>query len=130
MKPFIALVAFLGIAAGIALAQSPLAPSAVVAAASTYDNKTVTVTGTIKNLKTKTTQRGTMNSYELCDTQCVNVVQFGSATITEGQTQTVSGHFRQSVSRGGVTMQNVIMAGGPSMPHVAMPTGMPSPPAV
>jgi hypothetical protein len=130
MKQFIALVACLGVAAGIALAQTPLAPSAVVGAASTYDNKTVTVSGTVKNLKTKSTQRGTMNSYELCDTQCVNVVQFGTATVTEGSTQTVSGHFRASVSRNGMTMTNVIMAGGPTMPHVAMPSGMPSPPGV
>jgi cytochrome c-type biogenesis protein CcmE len=128
MKEFIALVACLGIAAGIALAATPLAPSAVVAAASTYDTKTVTVSGTVKNVKTRNGPRGTITSFELCDTQCVNVVQFGSATITEGQTQTVTGQFRASLSRGQMTMQNVIMTGSPNMPGApSMPSGMPKP---
>lgn len=123
MKQFIALVACFGFAAGIALAAtSPLAPSAVVSAASTYDTKTVTVTGTAKNVKTRTGQRGPITSYQLCDTQCVNVVQFGTATVAEGSTQTVTGEFRASVSRGQMTMTNVIMAGGPKMPSANMPS--------
>ena len=128
MKQVIALVAFLGIAAGIALADTPLAPSAVVGAASTYDTKSVTVTGTVKNVKTRNGQRGQVTSYQLCDTQCVNVVQFGAATVTEGSTQTVTGQFRASVSRGQMQMTNVIMAGGPKMPNANMPNApsMPS----
>jgi hypothetical protein len=129
MKKFIALVLYMGFAASIALAQAPLAPSAVVAAAKTYDTKTVTVSGTVKNVKTGTGMRGPVTSYQLCDTQCVNVVQFGTATITEGSTQTVTGQFRASISRGQMTMSNVIMAGGPKMPSVNMPSGAPGMPS-
>jgi hypothetical protein len=130
MKQFTALVGFLGLAAGIALAQSPLAPSAVVAAASTYDTKSVTVTGTVKSLERHQGPRGPVTSYQLCDTQCVNVVQFGDAgtAVADGSTQTVTGKFRASVSRGQQTMTNVIMVGGPRMPNTqSMPSGMPKP---
>jgi hypothetical protein len=119
MKYLLAIALCFGMVAGIANAQAaPLAPSAVVAAASTYDTQTVTVTGTIKNVKTRQGQRGTMTSYQLCDTQCINVVQFGDATVTEGQTSTVTGRFRAKVTHGDMTMQNVVMVGGhPPKPH-------------
>jgi hypothetical protein len=124
VKYLIAWVACIGIATGAALAQSspvpspsgpPLAPSAVVAAASTYDRQTITVTGTIKGVQTHQMQRGTMTQYQLCDTQCINVVQFGQqqgAAPAEGATQTVTGRFRASVDRGPMQATNVLMVGG------------------
>jgi len=120
MKQLIALILCLGIATAVAFSDTPLAPSAVIAGASTYDKQDVTVSGTIKNVQTKNGPRGTMTQYQLCDSQCVNVVEFGSATITEGQTQTVTGRFRASVDRGAMKAQNVIMimpAGGWHHPH-------------
>ena len=110
MKLF-AFIACIGIATGMALADAPLAPSAVLAGASTYDSQTVTVSGTVKNVQTKEGRRGPITLYQVCDSQCVNVVQFGSPTVTEGQTQTVTGRFRASVERGQFKAQNVIMAG-------------------
>ncbi|HTU69027.1 MAG TPA: hypothetical protein VMF11_01800 [Candidatus Baltobacteraceae bacterium] len=120
MKHFFALAAVLAISAGVACADTALAPSAVVAGASTYDRQSVTVTGTVKNVQTKQGPRGTITQYQLCDAQCVNVVQFGSATVSEGQTQTITGRFRASVDRGPMHAQNVIMvmpAGGWHHPH-------------
>jgi hypothetical protein len=113
MKYLFAFALCFGIVAGVAGAQAaPLAPSAIVASASTYDTQTVTVSGTVKNVKTRQGQRGTITSYQLCDTQCVNVVQFGEAKVTEGQTSTVSGRFRAKMTRGDTTIENVIMVGG------------------
>lgn len=127
MKMFLALAVAFGFVAGIARADAALAPSALVAAASTYDTQTVTVTGTVKNVKTMNGPRGTLTRYQLCDAQCVNVVQFGDATVTEGQMQTVSGRFRASVSRGEMKMQNVIVTGMPGGGGMSAPSGTPSP---
>jgi hypothetical protein len=112
MKQFIALAAYFCIAIGIARADTPLAPSAVIAAAMTYDGQTVTVSGTVKNVQTKNSWRGGKTTlYQLCDSQCVNVVQHGSATLTEGQTQAVTGKFSALVEQGRFKVQNVITVG-------------------
>jgi hypothetical protein len=120
MKQLVAVAALLIATITAGLADAPLAPSALIAGSSTYDGQDVTVAGTIKNVQTKDGPRGTMTQYQLCDTQCVNVIQFGSATVTQGQTQTVTGRFRASVDRGPVKAQDVIMiapAGGWHHPH-------------
>ena len=116
MKQVLSLIACVAFSSGIALADAPLAPSAVIAAASTYDTQTITVSGTVKDVKTRSGPRGTITQYQLCDTACVNVVQFGggdstAAPIAEGQTQTVTGRFRASVDRGPMKAQNVLMVG-------------------
>ncbi len=125
MKQLVSLFVLLGITIAPALSQTPtpapLAPSAVIAGATNYDKQDVTVTGTIKNVQTKNGPRGPMTQYQLCDAQCVNVVQFGNATVTEGQTQTITGRFRANVDRGSMKAQNVIMVappgGWPQHPH-------------
>ncbi len=112
MKYILAFVACLGLATGLAYADAaPLAPSAVIAAASTYDNQDVTVTGTVKDVQQQQTRRGQMTRYQLCDSQCVNVVDFGATPPTDGQTQTVTGHFRAAISRGHMQATNVILVG-------------------
>jgi hypothetical protein len=61
---------------------------------------------------THDTPRGTMSRYQVCDSQCVNVVQF-SAAPAEGQTQTVTGRFRAKLDRGRFQATDVIFVGGP-----------------
>jgi hypothetical protein len=117
MKQLFALVACLGFATAVACADPPLTPSAVIAGASTYDKQDVTVAGTIKNVQTRNGPHGAMTQYQLCDAQCVTVVEFGSATLTAGQTQTVTGRFRASVDRGPMKAQNVIMIAPPGGWH-------------
>jgi cytochrome c-type biogenesis protein CcmE len=119
VKSILYALAAIVLSTGVTLADTaanaspaPLAPSAVVGAASTYDNQTITVTGTVKNVTTHDTPRGTMSRYQICDSQCVNIVQF-SAAPTEGQTQTVTGRFRANVDRGRFKATNVIMVGPP-----------------
>lgn len=113
------LIAFLSavvLSGGLALADATaLAPSAVVSAASTYDKQTITVIGTVKGVTTQDGPRGPMTRYQVCDAQCVNVVQFQGTAPAEGSTQTVTGRFRANVNRGHFQASNVIMvapAGG------------------
>jgi cytochrome c-type biogenesis protein CcmE len=113
----LAFVATLALSTGIAFADSsaPLAPSAVVGSASTYDNQTVTVAGTVKGVTSQNTPRGTMTRYQVCDSQCVNVVQFAGTAPAEGSSQSVTGRFRASVNHGKFQATNVILimpAGG------------------
>ena len=117
VKLLLCAIAAFSLSSGIALADNnaPLAPSAVIAAASTYDNQTITVSGTVKNITTQNMRRGTLTRYQVCDSQCVNVVQFAGTAPTEGQTQTVTGRFRANVDRGRFQATDVIMvmpAGG------------------
>lgn len=116
MTRLIAFLCAIAVSGGIALADAaPLAPSAVVSAASTYDRQTITVAGTVKGVTTKDGPRGTMTRYQVCDSQCVNVVQFAGTAPAEGSTQTVTGRFRANVTRGHFQASNVIMvmpAGG------------------
>ena len=116
MTRLIAFFSAVALSGGIALADAaPLAPSAVISSAATYDKQTVTVTGTVKGVTSQDSPRGTMTRYQVCDSQCVNVVQFAGTAPAEGSTQTVTGRFRANVTRGHFQGSNVIMvmpAGG------------------
>lgn len=110
----IARLALLGTVASVIAcghtAQS-VAPSALAADASTYDGEDVSVSGTVKNPGTRQTRRGTATTYQLCDSACINVIQFGSATVSDGSQVTVSGRFRASFGRQR-TITNVLIVGG------------------
>jgi cytochrome c-type biogenesis protein CcmE len=90
-----------------AYADDALAPSKVVAQASTYDQQTISVAGTVKNVTTGSSPRGNYTKYDLCDSQCITIVQFGSANVKEGQQQTVTGTFRANAKR--MHLSNVLV---------------------
>jgi hypothetical protein len=96
---------------GCGHSSQSVAPSAIVANPSSYDEQDVTVSGTVKNPKTRHTRRGTATRYQLCDGTCVTVVQFGEAGVTDGSTQTITGRFHTQFGRRRV-MSNVIVVGG------------------
>jgi cytochrome c-type biogenesis protein CcmE len=102
--------------AGTACGQSAqsAAPSAIAASPSTYDGQNVSVSGTAKNPATRKGRRGQVLTFQLCDTQCINVVEFGDAAaagVTEGQTVSVTGSFHASFGRVR-HMENVVLVGG------------------
>jgi len=70
-----------------------VAPSALVGSASTYDGKSVSVSGTVRHPHQRQTARGEVVRYQLCDSGCIHVVQFGNATVTDGSTASVAGTF-------------------------------------
>lgn len=88
-----------------------VAPSALIANPSNYDGQTITVSGTAKNPATHAMRRGTATTYQLCDSACINVVQFGDTNVSDGSQVTVSGRFRESFGRRQV-MTNVLVVGG------------------
>lgn len=90
---------------------SAIAPSALAAKSSTYDKQDVTVTGTVKNPTAHQFRRGAATTYQLCDSTCVNVLQFGTANVSDGDQQTVSGRFFHVFGRR-FHMQDVIVVGG------------------
>jgi hypothetical protein len=101
------------IALTVACAHSgqTVAPSALAANPSSYDGQDVTVSGTAKNPTARQMRRGTATTYQLCDSQCINVVQFGNTNVSDGSQVTVSGRFRASFGRQ-QTMTNVLIVGG------------------
>lgn len=82
-------------------ATQSLAPDAVIAGATTYDGQLITVSGTAKNVQTRTTPRGTFSHYDLCSTQCVHVMDRSGNAVTEGSNVTVSGTFHAQLQRPG-----------------------------
>ena len=86
-------------------------PSALASSPATYDGQSVSVSGTAKDMRTRETRRGHLVLYQLCDSACVNVVQFGDATVTDGSTVSVTGMFRAAFGRV-KRIQNVVVVGG------------------
>jgi hypothetical protein len=107
-------IGLMGIAALIVACghtSQSVAPSALSANPSDYDGQSVTVSGTAKNPTARQTRRGTATVYQLCDTACINVIQFDNPNVSDGSQVTVSGHFRASFGRSH-TMSNVLVVGG------------------
>jgi hypothetical protein len=117
VRSFYVRLLFAALAATPALAAcgggaKQVTPSGLVNDASTYDGQTVTVSGTAKNPETRKTRRGTAVMYQLCDTNCIHVFQFGSTTpVTDGATVSVTGMFRASFGRM-QQINNVVIVGG------------------
>jgi FlaG/FlaF family flagellin (archaellin) len=97
--------------AGCGHSSQSVAPSALAANPANYDNQDVTVSGTAKNPTARQMRRGTATVYQLCDSACINVVQFGTSNVSDGGQTTVSGHFRASFGRNRM-MSNVLVVGG------------------
>jgi hypothetical protein len=107
----LALLTAVGSTVACAHASQSVAPSALAANPSTYDGQSVTVSGTVKNPTARQTRRGTATAYQLCDSACINVIEFGNANVSDGSQMTVSGRFRASFGRE-QTMTNVLLVGG------------------
>ncbi len=80
-------------ASGIAAASPALSPDAVIANTSTYDGQSISITGVVKNLQTHTGHFGTVESYDVCATQCIHVLDRSGASVTQGSTVTATGVF-------------------------------------
>ncbi|MBV8490679.1 MAG: hypothetical protein JO199_09130 [Candidatus Eremiobacteraeota bacterium] len=93
-------------------AAASASPSALTGDPTTYDGQSVSVSGTVKNPHTRQGRRGTIDLYQLCDTACINVVQFGNAALpSEGSTVSETGTFRATFGRV-KQISNVLMVGG------------------
>jgi hypothetical protein len=107
----IALIVAVALTVACGHTSQSVAPSALAANPSDYDGQSVTVSGTAKNPTARQMRRGTATVYQLCDTACINVVQFDNPNVSDGSQVTVSGHFRASFGREHA-MSNVLVVGG------------------
>ncbi|HTX58028.1 MAG TPA: hypothetical protein VMH02_00025 [Verrucomicrobiae bacterium] len=76
----------------LALAAA-LAPSAIVANPSSYDGKSVTVTGKVAGFQTSSSPLGKVAGFQLCDGKCIVVIDQRDTARTDGATVTVTGTF-------------------------------------
>lgn len=93
----------------IFIALAALAPSAIVASPSTYDGQTVTVTGKVTNFQTSQTPMGTVAGYQLCDTQCIVVIDESNQSQTNGSSATVTGTFHATFKSPRKTFTNAVV---------------------
>jgi hypothetical protein len=77
-----------------------------------FDGQDVSVTGTVKDPTAHQFRRVSVTTFQLCDSACVNVVQFGTANVSDGDQQTVSGTFHHAFGRRRFHMQDVVVVGG------------------
>ncbi len=108
---YVLLLAAVASTVACAHTSQSVAPSALAANPSNYDGQSVTVSGTVKNPTARQTHRGTATAYQLCDSACINVIEFGNTNVSDGSQVTVSGRFRTSFGRQ-ETMTNVLLVGG------------------
>ncbi len=101
---------FLAIAP-IAAAAAALSPSALVAGASSYDGKTVTVTGKVSNFQTSSTMMGTVAGFQLCDAKCIVVIDQTNHARSNGSTATVTGTFHVTFKGPRKTFNNAVVIG-------------------
>jgi hypothetical protein len=83
-----------------------VAPSALAASPSSYDGQTITVSGEARHPHQM--RRRAAMIYQLCDSTCIQVIDFDNANVTNGSQVTVSGHFRSSF---GPRPMNVLIVG-------------------
>ncbi len=103
----------------VALALTPvlasaanLTPSAILSSTQSNDGQAVTVDGKVKEFITKQTRRfGTVSMYQICDQQCINVVDRSGGTQTNDSTVTVRGTFHTSLKAPHKTFTNVVVVG-------------------
>jgi glycine/serine hydroxymethyltransferase len=104
-------LAFLVAIAPIAAAAAALSPSAIVAGASSYDGKTVTVTGKVTNFQTSSTMMGTVAGFQLCDSKCVVVIDETNHARSNGSSATVTGTFHTTFKGPRKTFNNAVVIG-------------------
>ena len=86
-----------------------VAPSTLVASPSSYDGQDLTVTGMARHPNARQMRRRAATVYQLCDSACINVIEFDNPNVSDGSQVTVSGHFRSSF---GPHPMNVLIVGG------------------
>jgi len=104
-------LALLLAAAPVIAIAAALAPSAIVANPSSYDGKSVTVTGTVKGFQTSSTPMGTVAGFQLCDSKCVVVIDKTNQSRSDGASATVSGVFHATFKAPRKTFTNAVVIG-------------------
>jgi hypothetical protein len=103
MKPLLALL----------LAANVLAPSGILGRPAQFDRQKVTVLGIVGAFSVRQVQNVTISQFSLCDSRCINVVEFNEPPVAIGKSLTVSGTFHTIFSNGIIQARNVVMVDQP-----------------
>lgn len=88
-----AILAALVAAIPLAAVAATFAPSAIMANPSSYDGKSITVSGKVTGFQTSQTMMGKVAGFKLCDSACITVIDETAQSRTDGSTATVTGTF-------------------------------------
>jgi hypothetical protein len=104
------LTALLALVPAIAAAAA-IAPSTILANPTSYDGKSVTVTGKVAHFQTSSTPMGTVAGFQLCDSKCVVVIDKTNTSHSDGASVTVTGTFHVTFKGPRKTFNNAIVVG-------------------
>jgi len=108
-KVLFAIAAFTALGTAAAVAAT-VTPTALATAPATYDGKTVTAAGTVKDFQTSRTLMGTVAGYQLCDaSKCIVVIDQQNHPQSNGATATVTGTFHATFKGPKKTFNNAIV---------------------
>ncbi|HTZ53782.1 MAG TPA: hypothetical protein VMB20_01870 [Candidatus Acidoferrum sp.] len=97
----------------VLLAASLLAPSGILGAPAHFERQNVTVLGMVKAVAAQQISGGWITQFALCDSRCINVVEFSKPAVVVGQSVTVTGTFHTIFSRGPIQARNCVVVGQP-----------------
>jgi|HubBroStandDraft_6_1064221.scaffolds.fasta_scaffold465921_2 hypothetical protein len=104
-----AMAAALGAFAALPALAAAISPSAILANPSSFDGKSVTVSGAVAHFQTSKTMMGTVAAYQVCDAKCVLVIDKKNHAHADGDNVTVSGIFHTTFKGPKRTFNNVVM---------------------
>jgi hypothetical protein len=91
------------------LAAGTLAPSTIAAAPSTYDGKSVSVSGKVTGFQTSQTPMGQVAGFQLCDSKCIVVIDESNHARSNGSSATVTGTFHSTFKGPRKTFTNAVV---------------------
>ncbi len=109
IQRFIVAAAALTAAAMSAAFAADATPSAIAADPSSFEGKTVTVTGKVENFQTTHTLMGTVAGFQLCGEKCIVVIDEKNGSHANGEQATVTGTFYASFKTRKRTFKNAVV---------------------
>lgn len=95
------------------IAVNILAPSGILSAPAKFERQNVTVLGVVQDFVTRPIPGGSVTQFALCDSRCINVVEFTKPAFAVGASVTVSGTFHTIFSNGPIQARNCVVVGQP-----------------
>jgi hypothetical protein len=99
------------ILAALLAANVILAPSGILGAPEKFERHTVTVLGVVRGISARRIPGGWITQFALCDSQCINVVEFSNPAFSVGASVTITGVFHTIFSNGIIQARNCVVVG-------------------
>jgi cytochrome c-type biogenesis protein CcmE len=95
----------------VLVAANILAPSGILGAPAHFERQNVTVLGIVQQVSAQQLPGGWVTQFTLCDSRCINVVEFAKPSALVGQSVTVTGTFHTMFSHGLIQARNCVVVG-------------------